>query len=36
VDDAEVDEAAESAGPLTLAIELKDDETEQGVAASPA
>jgi exoribonuclease-2 len=36
VDDAEVDEAAESAGPLTLAIELKDDEPEQGAVATSA
>jgi len=36
VDDAELEEAVESAGPLTLAIELKDDETEADVAAPAA
>jgi len=36
VDEAELEEAVESAGPLTLAIELKDDETEAGVAAPAA
>ena len=34
VDDAEVDEATDSAGPLTLAIDLKDDDAEQGAQAA--
>jgi len=34
VDDSDVEEAAETAGPLTLAIDLKDDETE--AVAAPA
>jgi exoribonuclease-2 len=35
VDDAEVEEAVESAGPLTLAIDVRDDEPE-AVADTPA
>jgi exoribonuclease-2 len=35
VDEAESEEAADSAGPLTLAIDMKDGDTDS-VAASPA
>ena len=34
VDDAEVEEAADSAGPLTLAIDLKDDDAEPSAASA--
>jgi exoribonuclease-2 len=36
VDDSEIEEAADSAGPLTLAIDVKDDEPDAVVAASAA
>jgi exoribonuclease-2 len=36
VDDADAEEAAESAGPLTLAIDVKDGDEEPAAAAATA
>jgi exoribonuclease II len=36
VDDADAEEAAESAGPLTLAIDVKDGDEEPAAAATAA